>query len=1503
MATSALDKLIIEIEAKDLLSPEMAKLERRVELFSRNVGKSLLKSEGGAVGGNAEVALGNLGSFAKAGQDADRALALATRGVSGLGGAITSQLGPAGGVVGGLTNEVVALGGGLDSLIGKAGLSEVALLGLGAGAAGIATAATGIGLAAKSALDFESAIKGAVVASAGQGESTDDLAARVRRVSNDLGIAADVIGAAFRTAFDSGAKSAKDAEGQVRRVASLFQNVGFGDSLAESFAISKSAADAFQVSGERAFQLLVGIKSAARDAGGDQVAFAESVFQSAKAARELGYSAESVIKLTANIVRQGASADEARRAVSALFRLKQDPSATGSKIVRGLGIDVDGLTDILELTRQIKAEFADKGGDLSQLAPARDIQAFQKALRELPADLSAGIDAALKSLGAVDDGRIARTALNTERLAKSLTELSNASAAVGEFYAGGIARAAEIASGAVEKLGDAWRSVFGDSERERLLRSSDAMERITEEIKVQEEALARLLAIRNAFDARQENPVTRALDAGSAQASEFRGQSAIDIDAARAQLEELRRQKLIIEGKIEIEPPNFEKSIAEAQARAQALTNARPLVVSVDSQAVETALGNVTKKPLELSADVVAFRESISRVLRQFEGKPIPIKIAADIQKLERIRTNDAAAAEAFGNGGQAEAASLAKANALLTAEEQADALLASLSDRTASVADKQRAEVDRVIAQTFKIVESLRERGVEESKLQEILAKVPAVRSESNRTADLSIAKQTADIEAKMLGLRATSLDRARDLALANGDVATADRLGVEAIQARAEAARALGEIEIANLREQLRGREDLKGQFEAIAKLIRANADAEADAAQAAVDRARDTRTRNTNDLVGDADSALLTGLDAEYDAIERNRRAAIRRAEDGVRAGTVEATALGYLIDQYGALADAERERLAQDVNLQRIEIEAGLVGELTDNYTATAYAIGLARSAERERLALSLAGLNAEQSEIEATLALFDQITQQRQFAAAVAASQRSSTQIEETILLEAAFQRATREAERMGLKGAEAGKYIQDAMLNARTGVDALSAGFRGGFDDFKRDIFDDFSFGAEAARNQAQTFKDSWIDAFGSIGQEGKDAGDILRDFGIANLRQLQKNAAEFAFNKLGQAVLGPPESRKDDGSFLSGLFGGGAKADPLQVSADRLTGSADRLDAAAIALGQAAVGGPTTQGGIGFFGSGFANSPAAIGPGVDGNPLGGFVGPQLPGFEFASGGASDVATQDGLAAELAAAGDTFSTAVEAGGQATAGALVSGGNVFASLLGGVANSLGSALSGFLSSGISASFAEGGRFQGRSMRTLSPLANRLGGKYTNRTLIEVAEIPGLEEAVIPLKGGAIPVEVKGGKRRQDPRLANGPFDELVQQLGRLDLQEQRLRADAPAERERQRARERSDFAVRQADTQRAPVSERRRVGVGADRGERRTAREGRRARAQVVQVGGGQPVVNVSISVSAGGSEDIGSRVREVVPYVVREVIRGLEGENRQLVNAVRGAVG
>jgi hypothetical protein len=60
------------------------------------------------------------------------------------------------------------------------------------------------------------------------------------------------------------------------------------------------------------------------------------------------------------------------------------------------------------------------------------------------------------------------------------------------------------------------------------------------------------------------------------------------------------------------------------------------------------------------------------------------------------------------------------------------------------------------------------------------------------------------------------------------------------------------------------------------------------------------------------------------------------------------------------------------------------------------------------------------------------------------------------------------------------------------------------------------------------------------------------------------------------------------------------------------------------------------------------------------------------------------------------------------------------------------------------------------FSEGGIFNGvpQWARGASPKANRVGGVYGSRTLIEVAEVPGSQEAVVPLAGGKIPVDLRG-----------------------------------------------------------------------------------------------------------------------------------------------------
>jgi hypothetical protein len=118
----------------------------------------------------------------------------------------------------------------------------------------------------------------------------------------------------------------------------------------------------------------------------------------------------------------------------------------------------------------------------------------------------------------------------------------------------------------------------------------------------------------------------------------------------------------------------------------------------------------------------------------------------------------------------------------------------------------------------------------------------------------------------------------------------------------------------------------------------------------------------------------------------------------------------------------------------------------------------------------------------------------------------------------------------------------------------------------------------------------------------------------------------------------------------------------------------------------------------------------------------------------------------------------------------------TLGSGASGGFVSSFFRAGVSGGLSGVLPGGVDvANLGPSFGSGGIFNGIPMwaRGASPKANRVGGVYGSRTLIEVAEIPGAQEAVIPLAGGKVPVELRdGGAGRARQRVADSTPNRVV-----------------------------------------------------------------------------------------------------------------------------------
>ena len=370
MATASSERLELEIRATNLVSPTLKKIvedtlrgvaaiDQAFDALDKNSGNSVESGFVRAEGrirrtiaieeqlaslrrrSAAEQARANAGAASTAATAATLqqkaqvfALEAAARSAAAsagqLGSTIASQLGPAGQVVSGLASEVVALGGGLDNLIGKTGLSRAALIGLGAGAAGIGVVVSGLSIAVDKSVALEESLRRARIAGATLAIDPGELRGATRDVSARTGIPETDVGQTFGLAFEGGARSINEATRQVEAAALALLDVGLGSDLPSSFEALKSASDSFGISLENSLQFLNLIKAASSEAQSAPEKLLNATAQSAVAIRALGFTAEDTFEIIARASGKGGVAiEQAGRGVDEIVRTISNPNDAG----------------------------------------------------------------------------------------------------------------------------------------------------------------------------------------------------------------------------------------------------------------------------------------------------------------------------------------------------------------------------------------------------------------------------------------------------------------------------------------------------------------------------------------------------------------------------------------------------------------------------------------------------------------------------------------------------------------------------------------------------------------------------------------------------------------------------------------------------------------------------------------------------------------------------------------------------------------------------------------------------------------------------------------------------------------------------------------------------------------------------------------------------------------------------------------------------------------------
>jgi len=795
---------------------------------------------------------------------------------------------------------------------------------------------------------------------------------------------------------------------------------------------------------------------------------------------------------------------------------------------------------------------------------------------------------------------------------------------------------------------------------------------------------------------------------------------------------------------------------AEAQAALQAVRAERvaPLASGVPLQFI---LPEPTQIESEISKALAAFPDPV--VPLSFEATPDSIKAAK--ARLEAFLETPRGAR---------------KDEQVEAVPRDLDSIVGFQRDRLqieesiAAVEARSLTGLQRILSENEQLVRSAEARadslGVETELTERLRAAAQRLRETGQQAFDDGQAKQQVDIQTRILTLRASSADKASELALAIGDVTTADARSAEAVELRSILAARAADREVADLRERLAGNDAALAKLDEYAAALRKAAGEEAALASAGRGRARQERVVRTTELVTQTQDSLVEGLDGELLAIERNRQAKVQAAQEAVRDRQIEAGALSTLLPLYDQIAARDAARASRDAAFGISSNIIDLVKQTSDAYTAQAEAIRLVGEAERERARESLALAGATQAETQATLDLLSKLEERQSIDLAVRFSDTSAVALAQQRLLDDAFRKSAREAELLGLSGQEAAQKIIDGMTEARGSVEGLTAGFGAGFEDFKRELADNVSFGERAAKDLGGTFRDSISGAIRGLSDEGES---VFETFLKTNLEALEKQAADFAANQITLAIFGPPEGNDV-----------GAPEQQLALASTTFDTAVSRFDLAVNRLA-AGPGGSPAAGALGGFAP-FAPSQDVDFPAFDGS------GPTVPdGF--------DPGLAAGFGESVTEAGEAAGDAIKAGGSAASAAIVNGGNVFGSLIGGLASSLGSALSGELSSGITGAlgFAEGGVVQGDLRPTYHHNRAQFGKVVRSRQLIEVAENPGLEEAIIPLKGGAVPVTIehKGDPGAQRRRVTQDDRERDTAAPFGLDAQLMRAVLESPA----------------------------------------------------------------------------------------------------------------
>lgn len=1268
-------KLIITVDAEDLLTEKLRKLNAEAQKQGEGVGKAL-------------------GQAAQGGEKFERAM-------SGVSGSL-KQVGTASGpafdpVVKGLEESAQAASG-LSNLLGSLGSSALssatALVGIGLGAAAISSVFSALESAADEAERLDRGLLGAA------GRAKDYAATKLalqrgsHSLSNESGLPQQQVVAA--------ASAARDAfpgpDEKVLRFLVGPELAAIADPLNRIDELTRKAIPLF-----RAFNLdmedserIFGKLSVAANRGHMQLAEVISTMtEAAPVANRMGTAFDDALAAVSAAGEAGADPEKARSGLQRLLVIIQDEGNKAHQRLAALGVDFDqSLGQIFDSINRVASE---NGGSklFASLFPSAEEQksinsillASSRSITDtkvaLVADAAKEMRAAAQKVGDEPGAQIARTGVQFQN---ALTEVGRGWDELRAFFAGtplefpievalpenvsallkqvseqvrdGNIEGARASFGELKALGEQAGKLYGDS-------STEAVRKIQEQ---------RAGAI-NSTLAKTREPGER-----------VRFVSPEDIKVPQV--------------------PGLDQKAFASQAR-EAVVLAQSILDDANLQAhfgvaPSTALPAVLDK---LQSDIERAFRGIDLAPLEFRSKVLPPDVAAAQKVLDDFEQGLKRPDGTKSSTDSADDKDKAKAReavqtilAYYQSVVQLQRLSLGIDSQTAGALDKQHAQHQAVLQA---VTDQLTELRLQPDQIEKIRAKLPALRAEFERLEGVGLQQAGLDISAKSLASREKSLTTARDLARAAGDVASADDLDRQIVASKAEAQRNAVEQQRIAAENQFQGDAAtlasigriVDGQLEQIdnaeklAGLTLTRASAERDLA-------------NSTRLSGVSDQ-LLQGLDRELASIRRNRleREKTDRRDRITGSFQISDSDFDKVIAFYDQIAQRDTALAQRNAIVGQVDAISNALGGITDSYTAQIAAIELTRGAERLRLQEALRASAAEENTIRGTLLLFDQLTEAKREQAAISFAGQTAASIVEEKLLADAYTEATAAAKLFGETRAQALQREVDLVSQAKNSNAAYFLGIQAGAEDAVRSL-NLLDAGVAGGHDLIIGFRDSVVDAFEGIGQSGHN---FLQDFAVANLKNIQKQAATFTADTITLALF-PPKPNE-------------VKQSPLDKAAAKLFDSGDQMLRAALMWQD-----------IAFKLSGgtlplVPNSP--LGPGGQGPTLNGPDFNLTPPGQDAAGQAAAAATGiEHAGAQVGQAGDAFSQAATAAGRTFGGTVIGAGNTFASTLGSFLGSLGQSAGAGLSNALSGLFSGGGGLDGilgdAGVGGLSDIVGTVGG---------------------------------------------------------------------------------------------------------------------------------------------------------------------------------------